>query len=164
MFANAGPKGLPIATPSNCLFIWLLKLNSTPRVAISINSLNVSSGNGGQSRGPRYKALAQISMISSNGTFVNRLLMSKEHRNDLAGSRLQFWIKLANVKESFTQCEEYKFRTCTKLSANHLSLAHTARFFWLRTDIFVAGDENLLCAGNTYKRFVADDDLQYQIC
>ena len=50
MFAKAGPKGLSIATPSNCLYIWLLKLNSTPRVAISINSLKVSSGNGGQSR------------------------------------------------------------------------------------------------------------------
>ena len=50
MFANAGPKGLPIATPSNYLYIWLLKLNSTSHVAISISSLNVSSGNGGQSR------------------------------------------------------------------------------------------------------------------
>ena len=42
-------------------------------------------------------------MVSSSGTFVNRLLMSKEHRNVLAGSRLQFWIKLANVNESFTE-------------------------------------------------------------
>ena len=122
MFANAGPKGLPIATPSNCLYIWLLKLTSTPRVAISINSLNVSSGNGGQSRCPRYKASAQISMVSSNGTLVNRLPMSKEHRNDLAGSRLQFWIKLANVKESFTHCVEYNFRTGTYISANHLAV------------------------------------------
>ena len=60
-------------------------------------------------------------MVSSNGTFVNRLLMSKEHRNELAGSRLQFWIKLANVKESFTQCEEFNCRTCAKISANHLA-------------------------------------------
>ena len=51
--------------------------------------------------------------------------MSKEHRNDLAGSRLQFWIKLANVKESFTQCEEYNFRIGTKISANHLAI-----LFW----------------------------------
>ena len=50
-------------------------------------------------------------MVSSSGTFVNRLLMSKEHRNVLAGSRLQFWIKLANVNESFTEYEEYNFRT-----------------------------------------------------
>ena len=50
MFANTSPKGLAITTPFNCLYIWLLKLNSTPRVAISIDSQNVSSGNGGQSR------------------------------------------------------------------------------------------------------------------
>ena len=60
-------------------------------------------------------------MVSSNGTFVNRLLMSKEHRNDLTGSRLQFWIKLANVKEYLLQCEEYNFRTGTKISANNLA-------------------------------------------
>ena len=106
MFVKAGPKGLPIAIPSNCLCIRLLKLNSTPRVAISINSMEVSSENGGQSRSPRYKALAQIPMVSSNGTFVNRLLMSKEHRNVLAVLRLQFSMKLADVKDSFTQSEE----------------------------------------------------------
>ena len=60
-------------------------------------------------------------MVSSNGTFVNRLLMSKEDRNVLAGSRSQFWIKLANVKASFTQCEEYNFRTGAKISATHLA-------------------------------------------
>ena len=32
-----------------------------------------------------------------------------------------FWIKLANVKESFTQSEEYNFRNGTKISANHLA-------------------------------------------
>ena len=43
-----------------------------------------------------------------------------------------------------------------------INLAHTARFLSLRskilslrTKIFVAGDENLLCAGNTYKRFLS---------
>ena len=34
-------------------------------------------------------------------------------------------------------------------------LAHTARFSSLRTKIFVAGDENLLCSRNTYKRFLS---------
>ena len=47
--------------------------------------------------------------------------MPKEHRNDLAGLRLQFWVKLANVKESFMQCEEYNSRTGSKISANHLA-------------------------------------------
>ena len=50
---------------------------------------------------------------------MNRLLKSKEHRNVMAGSRLQFWIKLVNVKESITQCGEYNFRTGAKISANH---------------------------------------------
>ena len=36
-------------------------------------------------------------MVSSNGTLANRLLVSKKHRNVSAGSRLQFWIKFANV-------------------------------------------------------------------
>ena len=47
--------------------------------------------------------------------------MSKEHRNVYAGSRVQFWITLANVKESFTQCEELNFRTGTQIFANHLA-------------------------------------------
>jgi len=47
--------------------------------------------------------------------------MSKDYRNVLAGSRLQFWIQLANVKASFTQFEEYNFKTGTKISANHLA-------------------------------------------
>ena len=50
-------------------------------------------------------------MVSSHRTFVNRLQMSREQRNDLAGSRLQFWMKVATVKESCTQCEENNFRT-----------------------------------------------------
>ena len=45
-------------------------------------------------------------MVSSNGVGVDRLLMSIEHRNALAGSILQFWINLANVKESFMRSEE----------------------------------------------------------
>ena len=64
----------------------------------------------------------KISMISSNGrTCVNRQLMSKEHRNVLAGSKLQFWIKLVNVKESFMQCEEYNVRTGTKISSTNFA-------------------------------------------
>ena len=37
----------------------------------------------------------------------------------------------------------------------HLSLVHAAQFSSLRTKIFVADDENLLCARNTYKRFLS---------
>ena len=52
---------------------------------------------------------------------MNRLLISKGHRNDLVSLRLQFWKRLANVKESFTQREEYNFRTGTKIFANNLA-------------------------------------------
>ena len=106
MFGKAIPRGLPITTPSNCLYIWLLKLNSTPCVAISINSMKLSSGNRGQSRSPGYKASAKNPIVSSIGTLVSGLLMSTEQRNVLADSWLQSWIKLPNVKESLTQCEE----------------------------------------------------------
>ena len=80
MLASAGLKGLPIATPSICLYIRLLKLNSTPQVAISMSSLKVSSGSGGQSISLQYKASAQV---LSRGTLVNRLLMTNEHKNVL---------------------------------------------------------------------------------
>ena len=64
--------------------------------------------------------------------------MSKEHRNVLAGSRLQFWIKFANVKESFRQCEEYSFRTGAKISANHFASSCWEKPFMLgRTLIFL---------------------------
>ena len=41
--------------------------------------------------------------------------------------------------------------------------AHST-IFVTEDEIFIASDENLLYAGNTYKRLVADDGLQYQIC
>ena len=41
------------------------------------------------------------------------------------------------------------------MRGKHIKLAHTARSSSLRTKIFVAGDENLLCAGNIYKRFLS---------
>ena len=39
MFARAGPKKLPIVTPSICLYLILLKLNSTKVVAVFISSI-----------------------------------------------------------------------------------------------------------------------------
>ena len=47
MLAKAGPSGDPIATPSVCLYIVLLKLNSTEDVALFINSTNTSFGMSG---------------------------------------------------------------------------------------------------------------------
>ena len=54
-----------------------------------------------------YKASEQVPMVSCNGTSVNRLLKSTEHRNVLVHSRLEFWIKLAKVKELLTQVKEF---------------------------------------------------------
>ena len=47
MLAKAGPSGDPIATPSVCWYIVLLKLNSTEDVALFINSTNTSFGMSG---------------------------------------------------------------------------------------------------------------------
>ena len=44
MLAKAGPSDDPIATPSVCLYMVLLKLNSTEDVALFINSTNTSFG------------------------------------------------------------------------------------------------------------------------
>ena len=44
MFAKAGLSGHPTATPSVCLYIMLLKLNSTEDVALFINSTSTSFG------------------------------------------------------------------------------------------------------------------------
>ena len=47
MLTSAGPKRLPIATPSVCLYMTLLKLNSTDFVASFINSMEGSFENSG---------------------------------------------------------------------------------------------------------------------
>ena len=99
--AKAGPRGLP----PFCWYISLLKLNSTERVAVSISSMT-SSGNGGLLSSLRYKASAHILMVSLKGTFVKRLLMSKEHTRDVSFSMFKFCINSANVIESLIQSFE----------------------------------------------------------
>ena len=42
MLAKAGPSGEPIATPSVCLYMMSLKLNSTPDVALFISSMKTA--------------------------------------------------------------------------------------------------------------------------
>ena len=48
MLAKAGPRGDPIPTLSVCLYMMLLKLNSTENVALFINSTNTSFGIAGR--------------------------------------------------------------------------------------------------------------------
>ena len=69
--------------------------------------MNTSSGNGGLLSSLRYKASAHILMVSLKGTFVKRLLMSKEHMKDVSFSMFKFCMNSANVKESLMQCFEY---------------------------------------------------------
>ena len=47
MFAKAGPSGEPIATPSVCRCMLLLKLNSTEEVASCINLTKMLRGKDG---------------------------------------------------------------------------------------------------------------------
>ena len=73
MFANAGPSGEHIATPSICLYIVLLKLNSTDDVALSISAINTAWGMGGAEERSLYKASAYMPIVSLRGTLINRL-------------------------------------------------------------------------------------------
>ena len=79
MSAKAGPSNKPIATPSVCLYMMSLKLNSTPDVTLFISSMKTALEiNGCASESSQYKASAEMLMVSSSGTFVKRLEMSKE--------------------------------------------------------------------------------------
>ena len=80
MFANAGPSGESITTPSVCLYVVSLKLNSTDDVALSISSINTAWGMGGAEEESLYKASVHMPIVSLRGTVVNRLEMSNEHK------------------------------------------------------------------------------------
>ena len=80
IFTNAGPNHEPIATPSVCLYIVSLKLNSTDDVALSISSINTAWGMGGVEEGSLYRTSAHMPIVSLRGTLVNRLEMSNEHK------------------------------------------------------------------------------------
>ena len=47
ILARAGPSGEPMATPSICWYMTLLKLNSTEVVTVCRSSTNTSHGKGG---------------------------------------------------------------------------------------------------------------------
>ena len=69
-------KGEPIATPSICRCVILLKLSSTEEVAVCIRSTKTARGKGGGVSSPLCRASAQISMVSANGTLAKRLQTS----------------------------------------------------------------------------------------
>ena len=103
MFANAGPSGEPMATPSICRYMLLLKLNSIEEVASCINSTKMSRGKDGCGKTLlSYRASAQICMVSASGTLVKRLEMLKEQRKTEEGEKVKF-LTSTKVKESDTQ-------------------------------------------------------------
>ena len=81
IFAKTGPRGDPIPTPSVCLYILRLNVNSTSVVAHLISFRNRSSGIVGLVIVSLWKrVLIAMSIVSSSSTFVYRLVTSKEHR------------------------------------------------------------------------------------
>jgi len=104
MFANARPSVEPMATPSICRYMLLLKLNSTEEVASCINSTKVSLGKDGFGKTLLlHRASEQICMVSASGTLVKRLEMSKEQRKTEEGEKVKFLTSFTKVKESDTQ-------------------------------------------------------------
>ena len=77
MLAKAVPSGDPIAIPSVCLYIVLLKLNSTEDVALFINLTDTSFGMSGWNSDWSWRASEQILIVSSRETLVNKLDSSK---------------------------------------------------------------------------------------
>ena len=104
MFATAGPSGEPMATPSICRYMLLLKLNSTEEVASCINSTKMSCGKDGFGKTLLlYRASVQICMVSASGTLVKRLRMSKGQRKTEEGEKVKFLTSSTKVKESDMQ-------------------------------------------------------------
>ena len=65
-----------LARPSICRCIIILKLNLTEELAVCICSTKTARGKRGGVSSPLYKPSAQISMVSANGTLVQRLQTS----------------------------------------------------------------------------------------
>ena len=73
-------------------------------------------------------------------------------------SQILKFLLLAVVTIHMATLVETTMKICSIVSKGlvfRLSLAHTARFLSLRTKIFVAGDENLLCERNKHQRFLS---------
>ena len=70
IFARVGPRLDPIATPSVCRYMMLLKLNLTEEVAKFMRCLKTLSGKVGLGSELRNKTPQQISIVSSRGILV----------------------------------------------------------------------------------------------
>ena len=70
MLASAKTKEEPIATPSICRYMTLLKLNLTNLVAVCMSSIKTSRGKDGAIRSLSYKESTQILIVSARGRLV----------------------------------------------------------------------------------------------
>ena len=70
IFGSVGPRLDPIATPSICRYMMLLKLNSTAEVAKFMRCLKTLFVNVGLGSALRNKTSQQISIVSSRGILV----------------------------------------------------------------------------------------------
>jgi len=117
-----GLSGEPMATPSICRYMLLLKLNSTEEVASCINLTKMLRGNDGFGKTLLlYRASAQICMVSASGTLVKRLEMSKEKRKTEEGEKVKFLTSSTKVKESDTQFADRSCRTGWRRQVSHLA-------------------------------------------
>ena len=79
-----------------------LAKDDTVVLGTAVTTFTVSGGDGNDSLSISlwYNASAQIFIVSSRETLVNKLLTSKEHIKVLVGLSSKFWINLAKVNES----------------------------------------------------------------
>lgn len=85
---------MPIAIPSICLYIILLKLNYNDSVAKFINSMKTRYQN-------EYKIPEHISIVSLNGRHVKKLLISTECMSLLSESKGEFFYNIIKNEELF---------------------------------------------------------------
>ena len=79
MLAKAGPSNEPIATPSVCSNMVLLKLNSIPDAALFITSIKTALEiNGCAFKLLQNKSSAHMLIVLSSGMLIKRLEMSNE--------------------------------------------------------------------------------------
>ena len=104
MFANAGPSGEPMATPSICRYMLLLKLNSTEEVASCINSMKMSRGKDGCDKTLLlYRASAQILYSFSKrnvGEEAGNVKGTEENRGGGEGKVSDFFYKGERIRHA----------------------------------------------------------------
>ena len=131
MSARMGPKGNPIATPSTCLYIWLLKLNSISVVPSRSNfQSNFSGVRGSLMCGSRYYGSLQMSIVSARGTLVNKLITSYEHMKKVSLScSLEYSSTCSqNSKVSLIVFFLYLSATGFRTLVNHFAMLCCVRF------------------------------------